>query len=116
MKKPKVGKTYTFVRKRGDTFEHTDFVRGEDGSASFVADGYISIYECDPDAWQHALDSLTQRGFIELGEAQQEGKVPLEWKPTPETSTLNSCDVVTPVPSSAESKRGSSAPPLPTEA
>jgi hypothetical protein len=96
MKKPKVGKTYTFVRKRGDAFEHTDFTRHEDGSAGFVADGYIAVFECRPDAWQQALAELECLGFIELGEARASGYVPIDWQPTAETSTLQTGDAIIP--------------------
>lgn len=98
MKEPKVGKTYTFVRKRGAGFEHTEFTRHEDGSAGFIADGHYSIFECHPDAWQSALAKLAERGFMELGQARQSGIVPSEWEPTPETSTLALCGHVAPIP------------------
>jgi hypothetical protein len=101
MKDPKVGKTYTFVRKRGHAFEHTDFTRYEDGSGGFLADGHYSIFECHPDAWRRALAALRQRGFVELAEARESGFVPAEWQPTPENSTLHACSgpaIVTPIP------------------
>ena len=98
MKQPKVGKTYTFVRKRGEGFEHSQFTRHEDGSAGFLADGHYSIFESHPDAYQRALAALAERGFVELGEARQSGIVPPEWEPTPETSTLANCGHVTPIP------------------
>lgn len=85
MKKPKVGKTYTFVRKRGDDFEYTDFTPYEDGSAGFVADGYMYVFECDPNAWQYALAHLAALGFIELSEARQMGLVSADWQPTHDT-------------------------------
>ena len=101
MNKPKIGKTYTFVRKHGDAFEHTDFTRHEDGSAGFVADGHAAIFECHPDAWQRALAELERLGFVELAEARESGFVPAEWQPTPENSTLHACSgpaIVTPIP------------------
>ena len=69
MLKPKIGKTYFFVRRSGDTFEHTEFMRNEDGSAN------------SPDAWCHALEALRQLGFQELREAQAQSAVPSTWKP-----------------------------------
>jgi hypothetical protein len=73
MNKPKIGKTYTFVRRREDTFEQTDFTRHEDGSSGFLVDGHYSIFECHPDAWQHALAALAELGFVELSEARKSG-------------------------------------------
>ena len=98
MTKTKIGETYTFGRKRGDTFEHTDFTRHEDGSAGFVADGQFAIFECHPDAWQHALAELERLGFVELKEARETGVVPGDWQPTRDTSTMNACSVVQPTP------------------
>jgi hypothetical protein len=91
MNKPKIGKTYTFVRRREDTFEHTDFMRHEDGSSGFLVDGHYSIFECHLDAWQHALAALAELGFVELSEARKSGLVPADWHPTRETSTLHAC-------------------------
>lgn len=98
MKKPKIGKTYTFVRKRGNAFEHTDFTRHEDGSAGFVADGRAAIFECRPDAWQRALSQLAELRFVELSEARESGLVSADWQPIPETSTIHACGVAAPVP------------------
>lgn len=101
MKNPKIGKAYTFIRKRGEAFEHTDFTRHGDGSSGFLADGHYSIFECHPDAWQHALKELEERGFVELSEARELGLIPPDWQPTPETSTLHACRgpvAVVPIP------------------
>jgi hypothetical protein len=88
--KPKIGKIYIFVRKKGDGFEHTNFARHDDGSAEFVADGFIHIFECHADAWKEALTALKNDGFVEMREAKKEGIIPIDWNPTQETSTTNS--------------------------
>ncbi|MEZ0274450.1 MAG: hypothetical protein ACAH88_06055 [Roseimicrobium sp.] len=82
---------YTFVRKRGDAFEHTDFTRHEDGSSGFLADGHYTIFECHSDAWKQALCELEKRGFVELSEARAAGLVPADWLPTKENSTHQAC-------------------------
>lgn len=86
-----LGKAYTFVRRRGEGFEHTEYVRHEDGSSGFLADGYYTIFECHPEAWRHALDRLAEIGFVEIREARQRGIISPDWEPTPETSTLAAC-------------------------
>jgi hypothetical protein len=91
MKEPKIGKIYTFVRRRGEVFEHTNFTRDEDGGGGFLADGHYSIFEGHADAWRQALAAMAERGFLELCEARESGFVPAEWRPTPETSTLHAC-------------------------
>ncbi len=95
---PEIAKTYTFVRRKLDGFEHTDFTRHEDGSAGFVANGAAHIFECHPDAWQHALAALAAESFVEMGEARRSGLLPNDWLPTLETSTLASCGPVTVMP------------------
>jgi len=87
MKTPKIGHTYKFIRKRGAGFEHTDFTSYEDGVAGFVADGHAAIFERQPDNCQAALSELERLGFVELNEARESGFVPVDWQPTPETST-----------------------------
>jgi hypothetical protein len=91
MKSPQVGKLCFFVRKRGDSFEHTEFTRHEDGSAGFLADGHYTIFEHHSDAWKQALCELERRGFVELSKARDAGLVPADWMPTEENSTLHGC-------------------------
>jgi hypothetical protein len=101
MKEPKIGKTYTFVRRRGDVFEHTNFTRHEDGSCGFLADGHYSMFECHSDAWRQALAAMADRGFVEFCEARESGFVPADWRPTPENSTPHACSgpaMITPIP------------------
>lgn len=86
VKKPKVGKNYIFVPKHGLTFEHTDYVRYEDGSSGFVVDGCVTTAH-GPNGWQGVLIALAELGFVELNEARLSGFVPPGWEPTPETST-----------------------------
>jgi hypothetical protein len=95
---PEIAKTYIFVRKRKDGFEHTEYTRHEDGSAGFLADGMYRIFECHPDAWRSALAALAEEGFVELGGAQISGLVPPEWRPTPETSTIATAEPLSIVP------------------
>lgn len=93
MIEPEVGKSYILVRRRGDGFEHTEYVRQKDGSSGFLADGHYTIFEHDPESWRHALDHLGEIGFVEIGEARRRGVIPHDWKPTPETSTMAACRV-----------------------
>lgn len=83
--RPRVGKTYYFVRKNGEGFEHTEFIRNADGSVGFFADGFHHVHEGHPDAWQGALDQLASAGFLEMEEAKSAGLLPSEWLPTPAT-------------------------------
>ena len=87
MNTPKVGKIYIFVRKHGDGFEHTEFVRDVD-SAGFAADGSYHVHENHPGAWRDALAALVGLGFLELSEAKASGLVPASWEPSRETFVL----------------------------
>ena len=88
--KPKVGKLYFFVRQKGDSFEHTEFTRHEDGSSGFAADGFFHVHEGNSDAWRGALQALAELGFQELEEARTGGVVPMDWQPSSETHVLAS--------------------------
>ncbi len=84
MDKPKIGKRYIFVRVRGGRIEHTEFVRYEDGSAGFEADGAYHIHECHPQAWQGALQALAELGFVESRAAREQGIISSDWQPPSE--------------------------------
>lgn len=82
MKKPKESKPYCFVRATPSGYEHTEFTRFADGSASFAAEGMHWGYDNDSNAWVQALEALQAMGFTELGEARSTGLVPMEWEPS----------------------------------
>jgi hypothetical protein len=91
MDKPRIGKTYIFVRLKNGRLEHTEFCRHADGSAGFVADRNYHVHENHPDAWRGALAELARLGFIEMQEAKASGIVPTDWEPSEESSTLSAC-------------------------
>jgi hypothetical protein len=62
-RKPKIGVTYIFLRRDGDTTEEVEFVRWEDGSANIVGIDSESVYEGVEDAWVLALADLERDGF-----------------------------------------------------
>jgi hypothetical protein len=80
---PKIGKLYTFARRRSDGgVDHTSFVRYADGSAMFVADGFMHPHEGNAHAWKGALEELAQLGFEEVDEAKARGTLPTTWQPS----------------------------------
>ena len=87
--KPKIGKLYYFVRKKNEKITFTEFTRHADGSGGFVADGFYSMHENHPDAWEDAILELEQMGFIEMKEAMSQGIIPDSWQPVPELNEAN---------------------------
>ena len=74
MLKPKVGKTYQFVRvEDGIVVERTEYIRYYDGSSGFDSGGFHWSYDNNPDAWVLALRELTHLGFLEEREAKAQG-------------------------------------------
>ncbi len=81
MRKPKTNKLYLFVRVTNDRIEHVEFVRYDDGSASYVIEGKLEGVEEDPDAWKLVVIWLAENGFVELLEAKAIGLIPKDWMP-----------------------------------
>ena len=82
MDNPKTEKPYVFARvNAAGEIESTTFVRHADGSAGFVAEGFLHVHEGDPAAWREALAVLAQLGFKEMREAKAAGWLPHDWQP-----------------------------------
>jgi hypothetical protein len=80
MQRPKINKLYLFVRVVNDHIEHAEFVRYEDGSASYVVEGRLDGVE-EPDAWKLVTNWFESNGFIESREAKAKGLIPEDWEP-----------------------------------
>jgi len=81
MKTPAIGTNNVMVRVVGTVIQHAQFLRGEDGSALVVRDGFASIHEHGRDAWREAFAELVESGFVHLDDAVQSGLVPPGWAP-----------------------------------
>ena len=79
MQRPKIGKSYIFVRDSAAGIEWIDYIRHEDGSSGFFFQTYALVYDNNPDAWKTALRHLEEWGFVLLGEAERTGMVPADW-------------------------------------
>lgn len=75
MLKPKIGRTYWFVRVHDGQVERTEYVRWSDGSSGFAVGNCIYSYDNNPDAWLFALQGLTRLGFVEEREAKAQGLI-----------------------------------------
>ena len=82
MRKPKEGKRHILVRVSGDRIEQAESTRYADDSVYIVAEGYESIIEFAPGAWEPAWADLEARGFVEVAEAQASGLLPAGWVPS----------------------------------
>ena len=71
MLKPKIGKTYWFVRVQDGGVERTKYVRWGDGSSGFDVGDHMYSYDNNPDAWMFALQELARLGFVEEREAKE---------------------------------------------
>ena len=78
MLKPKIGKTYWFVRVHDAKVERTEYVRWSDGSSGFDAGNCVYSYDNNSGAWLFALQELTRLGFVEEREAKVLGLIPEE--------------------------------------
>ena len=75
MLKPKIGKTYWFVRVHEGEVQRTEYVRWGDGSSGFDVGDCMYSYDNNPDAWLLALQELARLGFVEEREAKSQGYV-----------------------------------------
>jgi len=78
MLKPKIGKTYWFVRVHDGKAERTEYIRWGDGSSGFDVGNRMWSYDNRPDAWLFALQELARLGFVEEREAKAQGLIPEE--------------------------------------
>ena len=74
--KPKFRKKYYFVRINNQNIEKASFICYEDNSALIIENNIGHIFENDSLAWQNALSTLTEKGFIEISKAKKQGIIP----------------------------------------
>ncbi len=70
---------YDLVRVSGDRVEQAEYTRFEDDSVFIVAEGYQTVIEFSPGAWESAWADLEARGFVELQQARESGLLPASW-------------------------------------